>query len=139
MSHLYESARLHLTSDFPEELPETAAYTHGGFLLIWLLNNDMIKPHVSERFEDAIERFNDSQINAGQFFEACGGEIRSDMLTTSGNNFALAYLERFYLEDYKTLFQEDFPSHFDVTDNVDHLEVVCEMLDTIHHEWTLDT
>jgi len=138
MSHVYESAQRHLDSDFPENHGAEAAYTPGGFLLVWLLHNGMVTKAVSDRLKEDIARLNSGQITAGQLFAAAGGVLRSDMLTTTGNSFGLGYLDRFYFEDYTQLFDEQFDVIWDVEDNDEHLQIVCEMLDAIHDEFADD-
>ncbi|MCR9201789.1 MAG: hypothetical protein NXI04_24345 [Planctomycetaceae bacterium] len=138
MPHVYESARRHLDGDFPEHQSASAAYTPGGFLLVWLLHNGMVNKAVSDRLHEAIARLNAGQMTAGQLFEAAGGVLSSDMLTTTGNSFGLGYLDRFYFEDYTQLFDEQFDVIWDVDDNDEHLQIVCEMLDAIHDEFDDD-
>lgn len=138
MPHVYESAQRHQDSDFPENQSAAAAYTPGGFLLVWLLHNGMVTRAISDRLKDDIARLNAGQVTAGELFEAAGGVLSSDMLTTTGNSFGLGYIDRFYFEDYTQLFSDQFAVIWDVEDNDEHLQIVCEMLDAIYDDFADD-
>ncbi|QDT59953.1 hypothetical protein SV7mr_24670 [Stieleria bergensis] len=132
---VYDKAKWHIEGRYPKGLPESCAYTHGGFLIAWLLRQNFVSERCLRDHSEAFSDFTTCQKSAGELNQSLDGVLDSGMLTDQGNRFASDYIDESYLEDYTLLFEFTFPNVYDVTDNEEHLEMVCEMLDTIYSEW----
>ncbi|QDT60173.1 hypothetical protein SV7mr_26900 [Stieleria bergensis] len=132
---VYDKAKWHFEGRFPKGLPKSCAFTHGGFLVAWLLRRQFISERCIRDHSDAFDAFNDGKKSAGELYQSLDGVLESEMLTDHARRFASDYIEESYLEDYEMLFEDMFPKVYDVPDNAEHLEMACEMLDTIYSEW----
>lgn len=136
---VYDKAKWHYEGKhYPEKLPEIHAYTHGGFVLAWLLQRGLLSASFLEDHQAAIEKYNAGKITAGQLYELVDGVLDSDMLTDLGNEFAEDYFEESFFEDYEMLFEDDFDEIYAVADNKKCLKMACEMLDCVFDEWKDD-
>lgn len=135
-TRVYDKAKWHFEGEqYPPGLAESNAYTHGGFLLAWLLKQNLLSPSFLKDHARAIADFKSGKISSRQLNERVDGVLDSDMLTDTGNAFAEDYIDESYLEDYEMLFEDNFADIYDVPDNETTFEMADEMLDTVYAEW----
>jgi len=134
---VYDKAQWHYGGDeYPEDLADSHAFTHGGFLLAWLLENSLLSESFLNQNAEAVKDFASGGITPGEFAMRTGGILSSDMLTTRGDNFAEDYIDEFYLEDYELLFEDDCDHIYKVTDNKQNCKRVFELLTEAYTEWS---
>ena len=133
---VYDKAKWHYEGDrYPEGLPESNAYTHGGFLLAWLLDNGLLSSTFLSDFESQILQFRNGEISAGQLYESTDGVLDSDMLTETGNSFGEDYIDESFLEDYEMMFEDDYDSIYEVPYTKKNMKKVSKMLNEAFSEW----
>lgn len=133
---IYDKAKWHYEGeDYPAELPESHAYTHGGFVLAWLIDKKLVSPVFLKDHKDQIAQFTNGKISAGRLSELTDGVLDSEMLTDAGNSFAEYYIDESFLEDYEMLFEDDFEQIYEVEDTQQNLAKVARMLNEAFSDW----
>lgn len=134
--YIYDKAKWHYEGeDYPRDLAEFHAYTHGGFLLAWLLSKDLLSESFLSDHAEVIQQFQAGKLSAGKFNQKVDGVLDSSMLTEQGNEFANDYIEEFFLDDYEMMFGDDYTSAYETLDNKANLKSIMNMLDVAYQEW----
>ena len=132
---VYDKAKWHYDGeDYPDDLSEDNAYTHGGFYLAWLVDNDLTSAEFQEDEKTTIADYRRSYIKPSAFFEIVDGVLASDMLSEKGNAFTEYYYADLFFDDYELLF-EDADSPYHVRDTKKNYKLVSRMIDEAYEEW----
>ncbi len=134
--YIYDKAKWHSEGDeYPAGLPEQSAYTHGGFLLAWLLKNKLLSQSFHDDHADAARQFIAGKLTPGEFNAAVDGVLDSSMLNDEGNAFVTDYVDECYLEDYEMLFEDDYDHAYAVEDTPANGKKVARLLTDCLKEW----
>ena len=105
--HSYDKAKWHYgADDFPDELEDIHGFTHTGFYLVWLADNDLISEFVKQDFKDELNATVNREKGPIHLYEMMDGCLIGDMLNEKGNVFSQSYFEKLYFGDYATAFPE---------------------------------
>ena len=135
---VYDKAKWHFSGDYPENLPEENAYTHGGIFLGWIVNNDMAAPGFLEDFKAEISQFRRREITPGRLMQIADGALVDDMMDDAGNAFARAYFDfehGKYLEDYEDVLGRGLPTLYHVEDSWANFDRMASRIDERFAQW----
>jgi hypothetical protein len=133
---VYDKAKYHYGGDYPEGLPQEQAFVHTGMFLGWLIDNDLCSEEFKNEAKDQIEAFKKREITGADVYAHWDGCLLSDMLSDEGNNFAEAYYEGKYLDDYDELLTPDLPSIYQAENTWDNYEKIKNRIDMRYKEFT---
>ena len=106
-SYSYDKAKWHYGGDeFPAELSEIHGFTHTGFYLLWLAENNFISDFVRQDFEAELSATLNRDKSPVHLYEMMDGCLIGDMLNSEGNMFSQSYYEKHYLNDYSKTYDE---------------------------------
>ena len=133
---VYDKAKWHYDGeDYPDDLSEDNAYTHGGFYLGWLVDNDLTSAEFQEDEKTTIADYRRSYIKPSVFFEIVDGVLASDMLSDEGNAFTQYYYEDLFFDNYELLFENSADSPYHVRDTKKNYKLVSKMITEAYEEW----
>jgi hypothetical protein len=137
--YVYDKAKYHYGSDYPEGLPEKQAYVHTGMFLGWILDHDLYDPDSWQGTAGYIGSFKAREMTGARVYEyACDGVLLDEMLIAEGNAFSQDYFDferGKYLQDYEELLVKGLPSLYHVEDTWENYEVIARRISDRHAEW----
>lgn len=137
----YDKAKWHLTEEFPVDLAETQIYIHTGFYLGWIVQNNLHSLDFAEINKEDIRRFLNKGISASMLYENQGGVLSEGELNEAGRLFTDYYYEKFYFDDYRSLFVEggffrkSLASDYHVIDSWENYQKMFDKLTKRLIEW----
>lgn len=129
-TQIIDKADWHFESVARAGLHNMQAYIPGGFLLGWLVDNNLI----SEDFQNIAKRFlpdfKDRKLSAASLYKAVDGVLSSEMLNEYGTKF-LAWYKPMYFADYEAtlLLGVDDEHQYGVKDSWDNFSKLANFLD----------
>lgn len=90
----YDDASWHYEGTYPSDLPNSAASTHIGMFVAWLLLHGHASEEAIEDIEADIARLQDRSTTPGDFLvKVMDEKFDSDDFSDAGNAFAVAYYQ----------------------------------------------
>lgn len=136
---VYDKAKWHFGSEFPEDLDEFQGYVHTGMFLGWLIDNDLVSDEFRSDHEQEIEQFRRQELTGAQVFErCCDGVLMIEDISELGNRFALPYFDfdtGQYLGDYEKTLAGNLPTTYHVADTWDNYIKLKQVLDKKFLDW----
>jgi hypothetical protein len=128
----YDDAGWHRDSVAELDLPESAAGTHIGMFMVWLVLHGL----VTEEQRVSVRGLFDRSITPGEYlFEACCGEINSAMLNETGDAFTKAAYDT-YGEAYESLPSDAaYHSSYAVPDSWETYDLISPSIDRLFAQW----
>ncbi len=136
MTVLYDRARHHFTSNFPDALPIEQAYVHIGMYLGWIIENQLYSEYFEDECGTQMYRFRQGQISCTILSEIWDGHLGSEFFTHKGNLFTNYYYGGgLYRKDYETLLAVDLPSLYHVLDTPENFRRMADQISRRYAEW----
>lgn len=133
--HSYDKAKWHYGGDeFPSSLDDIHGFTHTGFYLTWLAENNLISDFIRQDFTSELSETLDRKKGPVHLYEMMDGCLIGDMLTNEGNRFSQSYYERSYFGDYAKLFNEVTDIYF-VTPSWENYERIVPVIQRRYEKW----
>jgi hypothetical protein len=130
---VYDKAKWHIGSNFPEGLENYQAFVHTGMFLGWLVDNNLVSEEFAAENGQDITLFKNREITGAQLYEkACDGVLLLEDLSERGNRFALHYFEfsmGLFPLDYNSTLCRSLPSIFHVADTWDNYNLIKLVFD----------
>lgn len=123
----YDKAKYHFEPVFEAGLNIKSAYTHGGMLLEWLIENNLISDDFAKQNKNEIIKLKNGNITGSQLYIIIDGVISDFELNDEGIEFLNSYYNENYLEDYVCLFNE-YNSIYNVTYNLENYKKLSLIL-----------
>ena len=106
-SYSYDKAKWHYGGDlFPNDLDDIHGFTHTGFYLVWLAENNLISDFVKQDFATELSATLNREKGPIHLYEMMDGCLIGDMLNDDGNDFSQTYYEKSYFGDFEGIFDE---------------------------------
>ncbi|MBD9574100.1 hypothetical protein IB260_02165 [Pseudomonas sp. PDM23] len=140
----YDDASWHYEGDFPEDLPPSAAATHIGMFLAWLILNEMVSEELLEDAAEAVAALQSKDMTGARFLiEVLDEKLIGEDLAAHGNAFTIAYYRGLdhdsrYIDDYFETFGVDEEALYSVTDNWDNYAKLSPAIDARYQRWIDD-
>lgn len=136
-THAYDKAKWHYgADDFPEELDEVYGFTHTGFYLVWLAENDLISEFVQQEFVAELKATLTREKSPIHLYEVMDGCLIGDMLNEEGNEFSISYFEKTYFGDYSGTFLEA-DGAYSIAPSWENYERVVPIISKRYQKWLL--
>ncbi|GMK38209.1 hypothetical protein PCCS19_12630 [Paenibacillus sp. CCS19] len=135
---IHDKAKYHINEHFPEELSPFQAHVHTGMFLGWIIDHQLYSKSFERDGADEIIKFHKRELTGSQIYELYDGVFDSDMLSSEGHAFAMAYFDfdnGSYLNDYCDEVFTDLKSVFHVEDTWDNYDKLKEVIDRRYSEW----
>ena len=131
MTSKYDDVEFHLGDAFARGRTEDDAFVHIGFILIWLIRNDL----ASHRFFDkkTVESVRSGTLTGTQMREFVDGKFMSTMVRREAARFLDAYYPVGYGQDYAAEFADE--PDFEVPDDTAHESRIIRRLDAAWTRW----
>jgi hypothetical protein len=130
---VFDKAKWHYESDFPQELNSINAYTHTGFYLGWLIINNLISDEFkTEHFQEVTDYLDKKVDSIAIYLNQLDGVFTSNEVNELGYKFTNHYFDfknGQYLHDYENNLCSNLPSIYHVKNNCENFQIVCDFLD----------
>lgn len=134
--HVYDRAKSHLGSGFPESLPMEQAYVHIGMYLGWVIESGLYSAYFSEEGSTEIFRFKRKEITCTILSEIWNGYLSFEFFSKTGNNFTLFYYTSgLYKRDYEEILGRGLPSIYHVDDTWPNYDQLKARINQRYKEW----
>ncbi|WP_306252912.1 hypothetical protein [Parvularcula sp. IMCC14364] len=136
-SYVFDKAEYHYDGDYPEDLPIENAFTHTGFYLTWLAENDLLSDETTTYHRDRIVQLSKRNISPVKLYEVGDGSLIGEILSVQGCKFSIGYFEfetGSYLQDYVATFP-DLPSVYHVEPTWENYDKIKPVIDQRYREW----
>jgi len=120
-SHTYDKAKWHYGADnFPKNMPEENGFTHVGFYLTWLVEQDLVGAEITNDEMSPLSEIKSRKVSPIKLIEIWDGCLIGDMLNETGNKFSYWYYENKYFDDFVDVFEDIYviPSTWDRYDRL---------------------
>lgn len=137
----YDDAAWHYEGDYPKDLPDTAAATHIGMFLAWMLLNGLASEELLEDADSDIDDVQARRISGPAFVRRVLDEKLTDQeFSEQGNAFTLAYYKGLdndsrSIDDYFQVFEVDEASLYGVEDSWENYERLAPLMDARFAAW----
>jgi hypothetical protein len=141
MKMKYDDASWHLEGDFPQDLPEVAAFTHTGLYLAWAVLGGLGSKELQDDFEEELAKLSNRLSSPCEIYRMMDGKLVDDDLSDEGNAFTKRYFDfevGQYLKDYEELLCKDLPTMYHVADSWENYEKLKPILDNRLSAWRAD-
>lgn len=135
---IYDKADWHSGGEWPDGLPESQSFVHGGFYLAWLVDRGLTSDHFRTTLPEPLADFRAGRITGAKLLEAWDGALDSDMMSDEGREFSDWYYGEdgsTFLMDYFEEFGDEVESPYEVKDTRRNYERVKAFLDDRLEEW----
>ena len=135
---VYDKAKYHVETVLSWGLNEVQAEVHTAFFLGWLIDNDLTSDEFNRHSSQLIARYKSREIDALTVYEHWDCCLIDNMLSDTGNAFALAYFDferGRYLVDYRDLLVGSLPSEFHVCYSWENYEIIRKRVDNRFQQW----
>jgi len=88
------------------DIDEIHGFTHTGFYLVWLAENNLVSDLVKQDFSEELATTLNREKGPIHLYEMMDGCLIGDMLSDEGNSFSQFYYEKYYLGDFEFVFDE---------------------------------
>ena len=137
----YDDASWHLEGDFPEDLPEDAAFTHTGLYLAWAVLAGLGSKELQDDFEEELAKLSTRLTPPCEVYKVMDGKLTDEDLSDGGNAFTKVYFDfevGQYLKDYEEVLCKDLPTMYHVADSWENYERLKPILDRRLAAWRAD-
>ncbi len=138
-TEIFDKAKWHLNSDFPEGLDSYQAYVHTGMFLAWLINNKLISTKFSEENKEGIRKFLRREKTGTQIYiDFLDGVFTSNELNDKAVKFTKYYFDfdnGSYIDDYDECFTSKLDSIFHAKDTWENFDKISSIIDVRFNEW----
>jgi len=128
----YDDASWHLEGDFPDDLPDDAAFTHTGLYLAWSVLAGIGSEELHDDFEEELAKLGARSISPCALYKAMDGKLTDENLSDEGNDFTKTYFDLDvgqYLKDYQELLCNNISTMYHVADSWENYERLKPILD----------
>ena len=133
---LYDSAKDHLGSGFPDCLPMEQAYVHIGMYLGWVIESGLFSDYFKEEASSQIFRFKRKEISCTVLSGIWNGHLVSEFLNDSANRFTVFYyVSGLYRDDYEAVLGRALPSMYHVDDTWLNYERLKSRIEERYEAW----
>lgn len=135
---IYDKASFHHETVVDAGLDDVQTEVHSAFFLGWLIDNDLTSDEFNRECPELVAQYKSREINAIKVYEWWDCCLVDDMLSETGNAFALHYFDfdrGQYLADYTEFLVGGLPSEFHVPYSWDNYEIIRKRIDQRFHEW----
>lgn len=138
---VFDNADWHTETDYPSDLPSTAAATHIGMYLTWCAHNGLLRDDLD--LQPATARSQETS-PGGFALAAADGVLSSDLFTAAGVAFTTAYYglpdddedaEFSFDDDYVDEFFDDGESIYHVPDTWQSFDRISPVIDARFAQW----
>ena len=149
----YDDASWHYEGDYPDDLPQENAAIHIGFFLKWCICNNHFSEELIEDSEDEVKKVQNGCMTGAQFLLVYDGKLVDDMLSETGNLFAMSYYqseEKFsekygsYGDDFCDVFNLraeengfEYASLYHVEDTKENYDLMATKIDERFQQWII--
>lgn len=126
---------------FPTDLDRFQSRVPTGFLLTWLIDNNLVGGRFATTAHAEIERVRRRESTGAQLLDQWGGILAGDMLSTDGRRFALWYLMKYtkgetrFFQDVARTITPGRRSRFDAPDDSSTYGCIQRTLDRRYRSW----
>ena len=92
-SYVFDKAEYHHDGNYPADLPIENAFTHTGFYLTWLAENDLLGDEAKTYHRERIVQLSNRNISPVTLYEVEDGSLIGEMLSVQGYKFSIDYFE----------------------------------------------
>jgi hypothetical protein len=133
----YDKASWHSDEgDFPDDLDERDAGTPMGMFLAWAAEQGLLSDTHTEDNADALRDLLEREITGRDYvFDLCDGKLTDEDFNKLGNQFARAYYDKHFMDDFVDVLGDDEESPYHVEDSWDNFDALKEMLDDRFEDW----
>lgn len=138
----YDTVATHCeSSEYPKDLPLSAARTHIGMYLGWAIERNLIDQTFKREHRELIEKFTNKEILPSEILRlGCNDEFVKEHLNKDGQSFTKLYYwagwKYSYTKDYQELAgwpKVTYLYYFE--DTLENYEIVKSILDKRFKEW----
>jgi hypothetical protein len=139
-TYVFDKAIYHRESVESDRLPDSQAFVHTAFFIVWCVEKDLINDKFKQQFNNQIVKVKSKQVSPTKLFQDMGGIFIGGILTLEGYNFAMKYFHLSngqYLKDYEKLnfVTRKNKSIYAVEDTWLNYEIVRKLLDKKYSKW----
>jgi hypothetical protein len=139
-TYVFDKAKYHIESVVSDKLPDSQAFVHTAFFIVWCVEKELINDQFRQQFKNQIEKIKSKQVSPTKLYQDMDGVFIGGILTLEGYNFALKYFDFSngqYLRDYEKLnfLTRKNKSIYGVEDTWLNYEIVRELLDKKYSKW----
>jgi hypothetical protein len=135
----YDDVDWHVGGEFPADLDAGAARIHIGMFLLWAVQRGLEGQLLKDLYPAQLQALRDGTLKGSQAVQqCCDDKLTSDDFSALGNEFAQAYYEATYLDDYVDLSDDALPSIYHEPDTQAKYALVRDMLDKRFQAWKHD-
>lgn len=133
---VYDHAKMHLGSAFPESLPMEQAYVHIGMYLGWVIESGLYSDYFGDEGSTEIFRFKRKEISCTILSEIWNGYLAFEFFSKTGNNFTLFYYTSgLYRHDYEEILGHELPTIYHVDDTWPNYDKLKARINQRYVEW----
>lgn len=128
---VYDKAKYHYQSEFPNDISSDQAFVHTGMFLGWIIDNNLFSKEFEEETQIEINKFKQRDISGTHIYMCWDGVLTDDMLNDEGNKFAKSYFDfgtGLYLKDYEETFP-NLETLYHVNDNWENYFKIKAVID----------
>ena len=147
----FDDASWHYGGNYPKGLPTENASTHIGMFLKWCVCRNLYSEFLAEESTEEVKSVRDGKMTGAQLLIHWDEKFVDDMLSETGNLFALDYYEsktKFakkydsYTNDYCYIFDKkadengfEYESLYHVEDTKENYDLMAAKIDERFQQW----
>ena len=151
MAMKYDDASWHYDGDYPKGLPPENAAIFIGMFLKWCICQNFISDELAEESPEEIKQVQDGNMTGAQFLILWDEKFVDDMLSETGNLFAMDYYkdetkfaEKYgdYINDFCDIFNQkaeengfEYESLYHVEDTKENYDLMAAKIDERFQQW----
>jgi hypothetical protein len=133
---VYDKAKWHYEGDFPDDLDESAAFTHTGFLVCWVALRGLLSSETVADYGSELEKLKARAREPTLLYRVADGVFDSTMVNEEARRFFLAYDQDDYLDDYnQQVVPLEYESIYHVAPTWENYDEVAAILDRRLADW----